>query len=288
MKTGNAIVDAVGAINISGNVIPQAWYKTITKETGKPYLAAIVILSDIVYWYRPTEQRDESTGQVVAARTKFRSDLLQRSYQQLADQFGITKRDATNAIVALEHLGVVKRHFRKMEIGGVTLNNVLFLELIPDGLMKVTFPDGTGTDQIGDTYHRNRGEGTPKSVTPFTQIGETNTETTQETSQETSKGKDKGAERPTSHRQKANKPESLQEVRDYIREMGYGLDPEEFWDANEQAGWKLKNGKPVQDWKARVRTFERNRKKWGHEGAYRKTDEERYAKPKGAAVALPF
>ena len=76
--------------------------------------------------------------------------------------------------------------------------------------------------------------------------------------------RDKGAKAP-SHRLKASKPENLQEVRDYIREMGYGLDPEEFWDANEQAGWKLKNGKPVQDWKARVRTFERNRKKWGHE-----------------------
>ena len=33
---------------------------------------------------------------------KFHADLLQRSYQQIADQFGITKRDATNAVVELE------------------------------------------------------------------------------------------------------------------------------------------------------------------------------------------
>ena len=63
--TGNRIVDASAEISITGNITPQAWYKTIVKETGKPHLAAIVILSDIVYWYRPTELRDESTGQIV-------------------------------------------------------------------------------------------------------------------------------------------------------------------------------------------------------------------------------
>jgi len=43
--TGNRIVDASAEISITGNITPQAWYKTIVKETGKPHLAAIVILS---------------------------------------------------------------------------------------------------------------------------------------------------------------------------------------------------------------------------------------------------
>lgn len=283
MRTGNEIVDIVGTMNISGNVIPQSWYRTITKETGKPYLAAIVILSDIVYWYRPTEQRDEATGHVVAARKKFKSDLLQRSYQQIADQFGITKRDATNAIVALEKIGIVKRHFRKMEVGGMILNNVMFLELVPKALMEATFPEDTGVTQIGDTYHSNRGQGSPISVTHSTQIGDTNTESSTESSTEIKK--EIGAKR---HPSSKSKPENVEEVKTYIDEMGYGLDPYEFWDANEQAGWKLKNGKPVQDWKARLRTFERNRKKWSHDSTAKKPDEARYAQPKGATVALPF
>lgn len=58
-------------------------------------------------------------------------------------------------------------------------------------------------------------------------------------------------------------PPSLEEVSDYISEMGYGLDPEEFMDSNLQSGWRLKNGQPVKDWKARVRTFERFRKSHG-------------------------
>ena len=58
-------------------------------------------------------------------------------------------------------------------------------------------------------------------------------------------------------------PPTLEEVKEYISDMGYGLDPEEFYDANLQSGWKLKNGQPVKDWKARVRTFERYRKSHG-------------------------
>lgn len=139
MNTGNKIVDKVGEMNFSGNIIPQSWYSTIKKETGKPYLTAIIILADIVYWYRPTEIRDEQTGQVKEYRKKFKNDKLQRSYQQLADMFGISKKEATNAVVFLEKLGVVKREFRKISINGVIANNVLFIDLIPEKLEEITY-----------------------------------------------------------------------------------------------------------------------------------------------------
>ena len=56
----NTIVDQMANIVITGNVIPQNWYRAIVKPTGKPYVEAIMILADIVYWYRPTEVRDLS------------------------------------------------------------------------------------------------------------------------------------------------------------------------------------------------------------------------------------
>ena len=140
-STGNQTVDQLGKLEITGNVIPSAWYRTICRETGKPYLNAIVILSDIVYWYRPMEIRDEGSGRTVGYRKRFKSDLLQRSYQQIADQFGITKRDATNAVIALEKLGVVKRVFRTMELNGQTVPNVLFLALDAGVLEHLTFPE---------------------------------------------------------------------------------------------------------------------------------------------------
>lgn len=102
-RTGSVTVDRMSRLHISGNIIPVTWYKTIRKSTGKPNLNAIIILADIVYWYRPTEVRDEMTGELVGLKKKFHADLLQRSYQQIADQFGITKRDATNAVVELEN-----------------------------------------------------------------------------------------------------------------------------------------------------------------------------------------
>lgn len=136
----NTIVDQMLNIVITGNVIPQNWYKAIVKPTGKPYVEAIIVLADIVYWYRPTEVRDESTGQKTGLQKKFRGDLLQRSYQQISDQFGISKRQATRAIVALEELGIIRREFRDIRINGRNVNNVMYLELIPEKLQEITNP----------------------------------------------------------------------------------------------------------------------------------------------------
>lgn len=140
-STGNAIVDENAKLCITGNIIPQSWYRTIVRDSGKPNLTAIVILADICYWYRPTEIRDEGTGQIIAIKKKFKSDLLQRSYQQISEQFGISKKEATNAIIFLEKLGVVKRVFRTVTINGLVVNNVLYLELIVAKLIELTYPE---------------------------------------------------------------------------------------------------------------------------------------------------
>lgn len=147
-RTGNETVDRLSRIQITGNVIPAAWYRTIRKETGKPYLNAIVILSDIVYWYRAAEIRDEGSGQLLGYRKRFKADLLQRSYQQMADQFGISKRDATNAVVALEKLGVIRRVFRTLELNGQTVPNVLFIRLDVEALEQLTYPEEFERDGV--------------------------------------------------------------------------------------------------------------------------------------------
>lgn len=139
-STGNRIVDEVGRINISGNIIPMVWFQAIRYPNGKPNVNAIIILADIVYWYRPTEIRDEITGQVVGRRKKFRDDLLQRSYGQISELFGLTKKQVVTAVNALEQMGVIKRNFRNMRINGQFVSNVLYLELIPQRLHEITYP----------------------------------------------------------------------------------------------------------------------------------------------------
>lgn len=155
-QTGNPTVDQMSRLRFTGNVIPQAWYRTILRDTGKPYLIAIVILSDIVYWYRAAEVRDEGSGQLLGYRKRFKADLLQRSYQQMAEQFGITKRDATNAVVELEKLGVIRRVFRTLTVNGQSIPNVLFLDLDVDILERITYPEEyTGVEEAVNVQKKN-------------------------------------------------------------------------------------------------------------------------------------
>lgn len=142
LNTGNPIVDEINQIEIKGNIIPAVWYKTITKENGKPHLLAINILADIVYWYKPAEVRDEQSGSFIGYRKRFKEDLLQRSYDNLADMFGCSKVEAQRAIVFLETLGVVKRHLRTVVANHTKLGNVLYIELIPTKLKEITHPEG--------------------------------------------------------------------------------------------------------------------------------------------------
>ena len=69
--SGNKTVDQMINFGITGNVVSHAWYKTILRENGKPHLLAISILSDIVYWYRPQEIRDENTGHLLRYQKRF-------------------------------------------------------------------------------------------------------------------------------------------------------------------------------------------------------------------------
>jgi hypothetical protein len=188
-STGNPTVDAVGQLRLEGNIIPHAWYHTIKYPNGKPNLVAINILADIVYFYRPKINRDEESN-TITAKKKFKEDVLQRSYDQLAEYFGITKRQATDNVIFLEKLGVIKRDFRTIiSASGVKSSNVLFIKLLPKGLFKLTYP-GVDAADFRDTSHVVPGdpptlkrETLPRyNGTPPTLERETNTESSSEIS----------------------------------------------------------------------------------------------------------
>ena len=141
--TGNQACDTLREIAFTGNIIPQIWYKVFVKrdlKNPKPHLLAINVLADIVYWYRPSEVRDERTGAVIGYCKKFSADLLQRSYAQIAEQFGCSLGQAKDAIVFLEQMGVVRREFRTIETAGTSYNNILFIDLDADRLRDLTYP----------------------------------------------------------------------------------------------------------------------------------------------------
>jgi hypothetical protein len=155
-SSGNNTVDAMGQFAMSGNITPMEWYKTILRENGKPYLLAITILSDIVYWFRPTEVRDERTGQVIGWRKKFSGDMLQKSYKQYENLFGESRRSIKAAFDALVELGVIIREFRDVKVGEEdsekVLYNVMFIDLNVERLNELTYPDKKPDGSENDSY----------------------------------------------------------------------------------------------------------------------------------------
>ena len=59
----------------------------------------------------------------------------------MAETFGLSKRQVTEAVKALEEMGIIERIFKTISVRGQTLNNVLFIKLIPKRLYEVTFPE---------------------------------------------------------------------------------------------------------------------------------------------------
>ncbi len=175
-SSGNRIVDAIGKMDLTGNVIPEAWYLTIVKKNGKGCPLAVLILADIVYWYRPKVYRDEVTQAVTYSKKFYDNDFLQRNYAQIMDKFGISKKQAYEALVVLEELGVIQRHFRTITTStGIKSSNVMYIELIPDVLMSLTYPDADPIDKnvnsslpVGDDLYPNMSSPLDNNVNTYT------------------------------------------------------------------------------------------------------------------------
>ena len=138
-STGMETVDKIGQINFSGNVIPVRWFREILRDNGKPYLLAICILSELCFWYRPKEIRDERSGFVTGYKKRFRGDYLQKDYRQLGEFFGESKNSVKAAMDKLEKLGLVRRIWRNEKVKGLQFTNVLYIDLNPDRIQEISF-----------------------------------------------------------------------------------------------------------------------------------------------------
>lgn len=145
--SGSWIVDEISRMHI--NSIPQAWFKTIRKKKA-PHAMAILLLWDLLYWYKWTEKRDEHTGKVVRYEKKFTADLLQRNYAQIAERFGITKRQATEIVHFLKDEGLVTLDFRKINVNGMKLHNVLYIGLNPKRIAEISDESNNLYEDVGE------------------------------------------------------------------------------------------------------------------------------------------
>jgi len=174
-------VKSIGSLNFEGNIIPVEWFNHIRLPNKKPDLISIFLLSDIIYWYRPTTVRDEISGKVVGYRKKFKADLLQKGYSDLEALFGLTKDQIKKSLQRLEELNLVKRVFRNIKCNGSSLANVMFIQIFPNQISKITektFDMGKNTHTSEHTYPDIRvNKPTPPSINTHTYT-ETTTKTT--------------------------------------------------------------------------------------------------------------
>jgi hypothetical protein len=133
MKSGCKVVDQVGNMKIEGNLVPHLWYKNITFASGKTHFVAITLLADILYWYRPTLVRDEN-GDVIGTRTKFKGDMLQKSYQAFSDTYGFSKRQVKEAVDFLVENHLLRKEFRTILTSGMVLNNVMYVQPVAENV----------------------------------------------------------------------------------------------------------------------------------------------------------
>lgn len=153
MDLFDTIVERIGKMHVEGNIIPTTWYRhpLLRFRSGKPNTVAITILGDILYWYRPTEIRDDSTGRVVGRRKKFKADKLQKSYASWADLFGFTRNQVKAAVDFLRARGLVQTELRDLPVQGLTLRNVMFVEPVPAKVAELmTIPPDDAIDGVGD------------------------------------------------------------------------------------------------------------------------------------------
>ncbi|OIU69808.1 DnaD domain-containing protein [Rossellomorea aquimaris] len=136
MRSGCKVVDQVGEMKIEGNLVPHLWYKNITFASGKAHFVAITLLADILYWYRPTLVRDES-GDVIGTRTKFKGDMLQKSYQAFSDTYGFTKRQVKEAVDFLVENHLLIREFRTITTSSIVLSNVMYVQPVAGNVNKL-------------------------------------------------------------------------------------------------------------------------------------------------------
>ena len=178
-------VKAIGDFNIEGNIIPIEWFSHIRLPNNKPDLVSIILLSDIVYWYRPTTLRDERSGKIIGYRKKFKSDLLQKGYKDLEEFFGLSKNQIKDSLQRLEKLNLIKRIFRNINSNGSSLANVMFIQIFPANIRNITEKT---IDMIKDPHtSEDLSSGvrglipTPPRINPHTYT-ETTTNTTTNTS----------------------------------------------------------------------------------------------------------
>jgi len=123
---------------LCGNIVDNGWIENLRYSNGSPNFSAIMILSEIIYWYKPTKIKSKTIEDVWEYKKKFKADKLQKSYDALGKRFGLTKRQVKAACDFLKNLGLITIEFRVIQVEGQNIPNVMFIEPVLENIKKIT------------------------------------------------------------------------------------------------------------------------------------------------------
>ena len=163
-----------------GNIIPHSWWThPKLQRNGKPFYQAIILLGDIVYWFRPTIKRDEATGRDIGFGQKFRADLLQRSRERFGELFGLSKQEVSDALKWLDQAGLIRREYRTISSSGMIISNVLHIGVNAQNIKDISAPIIPTDNSCGPT----KPHVSAQKPAAMGQRSKTNTDITKEISQ---------------------------------------------------------------------------------------------------------
>ena len=199
---------------------------------------------------------DTNDIQTPIQKTQGKENLYLRFAENLAKQMPFKAENIKLALLELDYYGVIR-------LEGDTL---IQPRMVRDGELSETRRKSVSKRWNVSNQQDEKEDFAPtKQNTKQRTKVDTNTYTNAENENEYENNiiieESKGDARGTERRKKpqAFTPPSLEEVKEYCQQRGTGIDPIAFFDFYEANGWvQGKQGKPVKDWKACVRTWERN------------------------------
>lgn len=160
LTTGQPTVDAIGRMNfLEGSYVPHTWLKHLTysnKRGTYTHHLAVLLLADIVYWYRPTVIKDEHSGELLGWKKKFAGDQLQRSYDAIAAHLGATYKQAREAVLFLKDIGLITAELRNFTTKtGLFVANALYLEPVAEQISMLQYVEKFSKSTLNRMIGRN-------------------------------------------------------------------------------------------------------------------------------------
>lgn len=132
----NTLDEFLGA----GNLIPHIWYHKILRAGGKPDTVGLTILSELVYFYRTSEngQREFQIG-----------------HAHFRNKFNFTNNQSYEALVRLEQQGLISRDERPVIMYGRKFGNELFITLKVENLIMLLSSGNSEKGKKKFTHNQN-------------------------------------------------------------------------------------------------------------------------------------